>query len=233
MFATTRWSLVHAAGREASTPARAALGELCETYWFPLYAFARRRGLGPAEAEDLTQSFFAFVLEGQVISRADPLRGRFRSFLLKSMQNFLLSEQRSADAEKRGGGKVIQSLSVADAESRYSHEPVSRETPERQFEREWALTLLRNTLEQLRAEYRSEPRAELYELLEAHLHGDEQRLPYSELAVRFEMTEEAIKSTAHRLRRRYRELLRAEVAETLTDPAEIDDELGRLLEAVG
>lgn len=232
MFATTRWSLVQAAGGSRETPAREALGTLCETYWFPLYAFARRRGLSPMEAEDRTQSFFAFVLEGNVIAKADPERGRFRSFLLKSLQNFLATEQRRDDAQKRGGGRVIQSLDVAQAESRYGHEPVSHETPERLFERQWALTVLQTTLDKLRAEYRSESRGELCELLEPHLHGDENRLPYLDLAARFGLSEEAIKSAAHRLRRRYRELLRAEVAETLTDPKEVDDELRSLMEAV-
>ncbi|MBC7818170.1 MAG: sigma-70 family RNA polymerase sigma factor [Planctomycetaceae bacterium] len=167
-----------------------------------------------------------------MIAKADPERGRFRSFLLKSLQNFLATEQRRDDAQKRGGGRVIQSLDVAQAESRYEHEPASHETPERLFERQWALTVLQTTLDKLRAEYCSESRGELCKLLEPHLHGDENRLPYLDLAARFGLSEEAIKSAAHRLRRRYRELLRAEVAETLTDPAEVDDELRSLMEAV-
>ena len=232
MFATTRWSLVQAAGGERSTPAREALEVLCETYWFPLYAFARHRGLSPEQAEDRTQSFFAFVLEGNVISRADRQRGRFRSFLLKSLQNFLMTEQRHDDAQKRGGGRVIQSFDVTQAESRYVHEPVSHETPERLFDRQWALTVLQTTLNKLRAEYHAESRGDLCESLEPHLHGDENRLPYVELATRFGLSEEAVKSAAHRMRRRYRELLRAEVAETLTDPSEVDDELRSLMEAV-
>jgi len=232
MFATTRWSLVQAAGQERSTPAHAALSELCETYWFPLYAFARRRGLSPVEAEDRTQAFFAFVLEDNVIARADPQRGRFRSFLLKSLQNFLSSEQRRDDTQKRGGGRVIQSLTIEHAETRFGHEPADFETPERIFEREWALTVLRTTLERLRSEYRQIQRSDLCDSLEPHLHGDEHRMPYADLATRFEMTEEAVKSAAHRMRRRYRELLRAEVAETLANPADVDDELQKLMEAV-
>lgn len=232
MFATTRWSLVQAAGGERSTPAREALGTLCETYWFPLYAFARHRGLSPEQAEDRTQSFFAFILEGDVISRADRQRGRFRSFLLKSLQNFLMTEQRHDDAQKRGGGRVIQSLDIAQAESRYVHEPISHETPEGLFDRQWALTVLQTTLAKLRAEYLAEDRRELCELLEPHLHGDENRLPYIDLATRFGLSEEAIKSAAHRMRRRYRELLRTEVAETLSDPNEVDDELRSLMAAV-
>lgn len=232
MFATTRWSLVQAAGGARETSAREALGTLCETYWFPLYAFARHRGLSPEQAEDRTQSFFAFVLEGNVISRADRQRGRFRSFLLKSLQNFLMSEQRHDDAQKRGGGRVIQSFDVVQAESRYVHEPISHETPERLFDRQWALTILQTTLDKLRAEYRAESRSDLCESLEPHLHGDENRLPYVELAARFGLSEEAIKSAAHRMRRRYRELLRAEVAETLADPSDVDDELRSLMEAV-
>ena len=205
---------------------------LCETYWFPLYAFARHRGLSPEQAEDRTQSFFAFVLEGNVISRADRQRGRFRSFLLKSLQNFLMTEQRHDDAQKRGGDRVIQSFDVTQAESRYVHEPITHETPERLFDRQWALTVLQTTLDKLRAEYRAVSRGDLCESLEPHLHGDENRLPYVELATRFGLSEEAIKSAAHRMRRRYRELLRAEVAETLTDPSEVDDELRSLMTAV-
>lgn len=232
MFATTRWSLVRAAGGVPGSHARDALGALCESYWFPLYAYVRRQGAGPTDAEDRVQAFFAFVMEGQVFASADPLRGRFRSFLLKSLQNFLHAEHRQATAVKRGGGRVIQSLDSAAAEERYQLEPASTETPERIFERQWALTLLQTTLQQLRDEYADSGQAVLCTALEAHLRQDESVVPYAQLAAELGMTEEGIKSAAHRLRKRYRERLRAAVADTLTDEAEIDDELRLLKNAV-
>ena len=149
------------------------------------------------------------------------------------MHNFLSSEQRREESQKRGGGRVIQSLDLAWAERRYEHEPACDETPERLFERQWALTVLQTTMDMLRAEYHSEGHGDLCESLEPHLHGDESRLPYIELAARFGLSEEAIKSAAHRMRRRFRELLREAVAETLTDSAEVDDELRSLMAAVG
>jgi DNA-directed RNA polymerase specialized sigma24 family protein len=227
MFATTRWSLVHAAGGVRSSVAREALGTLCETYWYPLYAYARRRGCTAVDAEDRIQAFFAFVLEDGVLSAADPLRGRFRSFLLKSFQNFLHAEHRRDVAVKRGGG-TVQSLDVV----RYRLEPVDAETPERLFERNWALAVLQTTLSQVRCEYADNGQATLHAALEAHLQQDREQVPYAELAASLGLTEEAIKSAAHRLRKRYRELLRSAVADTLADAGDVDDELRLLFQAV-
>ncbi len=232
MFATTRWSLVRAAGGVPGSHAREALGALCESYWFPLYAYVRRQGAAPTDAEDRIQAFFAFVLEGQVFAAADPLRGRFRSFLLRSLQNFLYTEHRQANTIKRGGGRVIHSLDSAVAEERYQLEPATTDTAERIFERQWALTLLQTTLQQLRDEYAESGQAGLCTALEAHLRQDESVVPYAQLASELGMTEEGIKSAAHRLRKRYRERLRAAVADTLADESEVDDELRLLKNAV-
>uniref|UniRef100_A0A7C2JZT4 Sigma-70 family RNA polymerase sigma factor n=1 Tax=Schlesneria paludicola TaxID=360056 RepID=A0A7C2JZT4_9PLAN len=232
MFATTRWSLVHAAGGLRSSVAREALGTLCETYWYPLYAYARRRGCAPPDAEDRVQAFFAGVLTDGVFAAADPSRGRFRSFLLKSFQNFLHAEHRRDAAIKRGGGRTVQSLDAAQAEERYRLEPAESETPERLFERNWALTLLQTTLSQVQGEYAEKGQGKLYAALEAHLRQDREQLPYAELATSLGLTEEAVKSAAHRLRKRYRELLRSAIADTLADAGDVDDELRLLLRAV-
>lgn len=232
MFATTRWSIVRAAGGEAGSTAREALTTLCESYWYPLYAYARRQGTSPTDAEDHIQAFFAFVLEGKLISAADPLRGRFRAFLLRSLQNFLHSQHRQATAIKRGGGRAIQSLNSESAEERYQLEPTAEETPERLFERQWALTLLQSALDQVREEYVSSGQTQLWTELEAHLRQDESKVPYAELATRLEMSEEGVKSAAHRLRKRYRERLRAAVADTLENEDDVDDELRLLRQAV-
>jgi RNA polymerase sigma factor (sigma-70 family) len=233
MFATTRWSLVHAAGGVRGSVAREALGTLCETYWYPLYAYARRRGCAPADAEDRVQSFFAGVLSNGVFTAADPSRGRFRSFLLKSFQNFLHAEHRRDAALKRGGDRTVQSLDSARAEERYRLEPAEVDTPERLFERNWALTLLETTLAQVRDEYAASGQGTLHAALEAHLRQDQNQAPYAEVAGTLGLTEEAVKSAAHRLRKRYRELLRSAVADTLAHAGDVDDELRWLLQAVG
>jgi RNA polymerase sigma factor (sigma-70 family) len=232
MFATTRWSLVQAAGGVRNHETREALAALCETYWYPLYACARRQGCSPADAEDRTQAFFAFLIEGEVLSAADPNRGRFRSFLLRTFQNHLNSQYRRETAQKRGGGKVVQSLDAHAAESRFRLDPADPQTPERIFEREWALTLLEATLKRVEQEYRDRGQEGLYGELAAHLRQDQSQVPYATLAESLGMSEEAVKSAAHRLRKRYRELLRKAVADTLADPGDVDDELRLLLQAV-
>lgn len=232
MFATTRWSLVRAAGGLPGSKAQDALATLCEAYWFPLYAYVRRQGSSATDAEDRVQAFFQFVLEGKLFAAADPHRGRFRSFMLRSLQNFLHAEHRDATAQKRGGGRILQSLDSNLAEERYGREPATTDTPERLFEREWALTLLNGTLQQVRDEYAESGQAELCAALEAHLRQDVTVVPYAELGTALNMTEEAVKSAAHRLRKRYRERLRAAVADTLTDESEVDDELRLLMQAV-
>lgn len=231
-FATTRWSLVLAAGRRASPEADRALAALCGTYWYPLYAFARRRGLDAEEARDRTQGFFARLLETEGLAAADRSRGRFRSFLLASFSHFLANEWDRRRARKRGGGRPTLALDFASGESRYGSEPSHDATPERLFERRWALALLDRALGRLEAEYRAAGKADLFDALRPALAGD-RGTPYAELAARLGTTEGAVKVAAHRLRGRCREAVRAEIAETVATEADIDDELRHLFEALG
>ena len=232
-FATTRWSLVAAAGRGASPESAQALALLCETYWYPLYAYVRRRGHDPHEAQDLTQEFFARLLERRNLRAADRQRGKFRTFLLASLQNFLSNEWRKEQAQKRGGGKLPVSLDFKAGESRYTLEPSHELTAERVFERRWALTLLDQAMTKLRDEFTASGKAELFEALQGSLGGEAVLAPYAELALRLGTTEGALKTAAHRLRRRCRELLRAEIAQTVARAEDIDAELRELFSAVG
>jgi RNA polymerase sigma factor (sigma-70 family) len=230
-FATTHWSLVHAARDRVTPRARGALEELCGTYWPPVYAYVRRRERSPETARDLTQAFFTRLLEQNTLAAADRDRGRFRAFLLTSLRNFLADERDRALAAKRGGGRRRLALDFDDVDSRLSIEPFHELTAERLFEREWALRLLDVVLERLRAEQEAEGRAERFALLEPAITGED--LPLTAIADRLGMTENAARVAAHRLRKRYRAILREEIARTLSDPAEVDDELGRLFEALG
>lgn len=230
-FATTRWSLVRATGGN-HPDASEALATLCRAYWYPLYAYVRRRGFQPADAQDRTQAFFAHLLEGERFQMADPERGRFRSFLLKSLQNFLSGQRRRNRAEKRGGGRSALPLDFDQGEERYLREPADTDTPERLFERRWAMTLLESTLTRLRQEYDQSGKAPLFVALQPHLHGDPDRVPLVDLASSLGMSPDALKVAAHRLRRRYRVLLRQEIAETVDSPDEVDDELRRLMDAL-
>jgi RNA polymerase sigma-70 factor (ECF subfamily) len=231
-FATTHWSIVLAAGHASRADSRAALAKLCETYWYPLYCFIRRRGHDAHEAEDLTQGFFAALLERDSLRVADPNRGRFRSFLLASLNHFLANEWRRQAAQKRGGGQPLLSLDCASGEARYSQEPAHDLTPEKLYERRWALTLLEQALSKLRQEYAAGGKSALFERLGAFLAGDE-GAPYRSVAAELNMTEGAVKVAAHRLRRRCREHLRAEVAQTVADPQDVDEELRNLMAAMG
>jgi RNA polymerase sigma factor (sigma-70 family) len=228
-FVTTRWSLVRAAGHEAGSEGRKALETLCELYWYPLYAYVRRRGHQAAQAQDLTQAFFADVLERNVLAVADEQRGRFRVFLLQTLKNFLSTERRKQAAGKRGSGRPQLSLDFEAGENRYRHEPADLITPEQLFERRWALTLLEQALHQLRSEYQTSGRSELFEALEPQLQGYSAKSTYAELAEQLETSEGALKVAAHRLRHRYREILRATIAETVSSPEEVDEELRDLL----
>ncbi len=232
-FATTRWSLVAAAGRSASPQSDRALATLCEDYWFPLYAFVRREGYSPHDAQDLTQEFFARLLQKNYLADADRRRGRFRSFLLASLKHFLSKERDRARAQKRGGGRAPLSLDFASAESRYRLEPADELTAERLFDRRWALTVLEQVLGRLRAESAAADKLPLFDQLKGFLTGRKGSRPYSEVADELAMTEGAVKVAVHRLRRRYRELLKQEIAQTLTGPEELDDELRHLFAAVG
>ena len=231
-FATTRWSLVCAAGR-GDTAAGAALASLCETYWYPLYAFLRRRGSSREEAEDVTQSFFASLLERGWVRSADRDRGRFRTFLLTALTRFLSKERDRQRAFRRGGGRLRLSLDFDQGENRYLLEPVDHQTPDRLFERRWALTVLERVLERLRDENAGDPeRAARFAAVAPLLTGSGSAGPYAEIAGRLGMTEGALKTAIHRLRQRYKELLRDEVAQTVSDPQAVEAELTALRRAL-
>jgi len=230
-FTTTHWSLVLAAAHESRPEGRAALAALCQAYWHPLYFYIRRRGYRPDEAQDLTQAFFAAILEKGRLRAADPERGRFRSFLLASLNHFLANEWDRARAQKRGGGKVL-SLDMEDAEGRYRLEPADDLTAEKLFERRWAMTLLDLVLAQLRQEFARDGREHLFEQLKGHLGGPAADAPYRRVAADLGMTEAAVKMAVHRLRRRYRHLLRARIAQTVGSVGQIDEEIRRLFAAV-
>ena len=219
--------------RDSSSNTRAALEELCERYWPPVYAFLRRKGNSRAEAEDLTQGFFVHLLDHEVIAAADPDRGRFRSFLLKSVSNFVQTTRRYEGTIKRGGDVEIFSFDFDRSEDQYRQNPADSLTPEQIFERRWALTLLDTTLEQLRNEYTERNHQLLFESLQAHINQDRERIPYAQLGERLNMTEDAIKQAARRLKLRYREILRAEIANTLGSDSEIEDELAELMRSLG
>ena len=231
-FATTRWSVVAAAGAGASPDARAALTTLCETYWYSVYAFIRRRGCSAEDARDLTQEFFATLIEKEYLQAADRERGRFRSFLLTAVKRFLSKEYERATAQKRGGTRQHISLDFDAGESRYRIEPFHNSTPERLFERRWALTVLDRVVQRLEQEYADGGKAELFARLKAGLTGPAETAPYAEIAAELQTTPGAVKVAAHRLRKRYREILKAEIAETLVDPGDVRDELQHLLQAV-
>ena len=233
MFVTTRWSVVLTAGHSDTVHARAALEKLCRAYWYPLYAYVRRRGQSPDDAKDLTQEFFARLLERNWIERADQQKGRFRSFLLSAMNHFLADEWDKARAQKRGGGMTAVPLQFDTAETRYGHEPAENVTPEHSYERRWALTLLDEVLQRLRSEYEQEGRTELFATLHPCLVGDRTAQPYAELAVKLGVSEGTVKSVVHRLRQRYRELLRDEIAQTVAAPGEVDEELRHLFTVLG
>ncbi len=232
-FATTQWSLVLRAAQPDDSTARAALETLCQRYWFPLYAFARRRVSGIPQAQDLTQDFFLRLLEKNSLAAASPERGRFRSFLLTSLKNFLSNEWDRATAQKRGGGRERLSLDWETGESRLSFEPTHTDTPEREFERQWALTLLDVVVHRLQDEFTTADKSRQFELLKETLTGSRAVLDYAAIAAELQMSEDAARQAAHRLRKRYRELLREEVAATVESDNEVEDEIGRLLEALG
>jgi RNA polymerase sigma-70 factor (ECF subfamily) len=220
--------VVLTAGRSDTTRARDALARLCRTYWYPLYAHVRRRGHSPEDAQDLTQAFFARLLEKNWVGDADQAKGRFRTFLLTAMNRFLADEWDKARAQKRGGGVPLVPLQFDTAETRYGVEPTDGSTPERSFERRWALTLLEEVLNRLRAEWELEGKADTFAILHPCLVGERTAQPYAELAVKLGVSEGTMKTTVHRLRQRYRQLLREEIANTVAGPGEVDEELRHL-----
>ena len=231
-FATTRWSMVVEAGRRSSPKAAEALATLCGIYWFPLYAYVRRQGHAADDAQDLTQAFFVHLLDKQTLQVADRERGHFRSFLLASLKNFLAKQWRRDAAQKRGGGRSVISLDFDDGESRYGLEPSHDATPEKIFERHWALTLLERSLTRLRAEFDATGKIERFEGLKMFLGGQKSTVPYRELGDRLKMSEGAIKVAIHRMRRRYRALLREDIQQTIGAAEDVDEELRRMFHAL-
>jgi RNA polymerase sigma-70 factor (ECF subfamily) len=227
-FATTRWSIVVSAARRSSTKSRRALEELCEAYWLPLYAYVRRRVPDIHEAQDLTQAFFAELLENNYLGSATPERGRFRAFLLTAFKHFLSKEWEKAKAQKRGGGRTPISLDFAAADSSLRVEPAAALTPEQIYDQQWAIALLSHILNRLRDELQEARRTGHFDELKGFIIGDHAGTTYADVARRLNMTEAAAKKAASRLRQRYRELLRDEIAETVATPGEIEDEIRNL-----
>jgi len=228
-FATTHWSVVLAAGHSSVPGAQQALENLCRAYWYPLYAYIRRRGHSPEEAQDLTQDFFARFLEKKYFKLADPGRGRFRTFLLTALKHFLANEWKKTHRQKRGSGQPVISFDAALAKQRYAAEPLEETNPETIYERRWAATLLEGVLKLLQQEWAASDKGWQFDELKTSLWGGSKTSSYAEIATRRGTTETAIKLAAHRLRQRYRELLRAEIAHLVACPAEIDDELRHLI----
>ena len=226
-FHTTRWSLVLAAQRDTDTTRmHQAMAALCRDYWYPLYAFVRRRGHSPHDAQDLTQAFFASLLEGNA-TMADPTRGKFRSYLLGALKHFLANEWHRANTQKRGGGQRIVEWDALDAEARYAMEPAEQTDADALYDRRWAMELLDRAMARLRAEFESKANGETFGALKGTLTGAEPAR--EELAKQLGLTEGALKVAIHRLRQRYREVLRAEIAETVESPAEVDEEMRHLV----
>ena len=231
-FTTTHWSVVLLAGGETSAEAERALDELCRAYWYPLYAYVRRQGRSAEDAQDLTQEFFARLLERKHLRLADPERGRFRTFLLSSLKNFLINEWEKARASKRGGASATFSLDQREADVRYLAEVADGLTPDRIYEKRWAVTLLERVLASLRQKYVDDDKASLFESLKPYVCGDAMLNGYDEIAGRLGMSAGAARVAMHRLRETYRELLRSEVSRTVATEKEVDEELRHLIAAL-
>lgn len=229
VFPSTHWSVVLAAGQEDGGEASQALERLCRTYWYPLYLYVRKRGHAPEEAQDLTQEFFLRLLQKRSIASADPVKGRFRSFLLGALKHFLADEHDRAEAKKRGGGQTIVSWEQEYAEERFGAEPADELSPDKLFDRRWALTVLEQAANRLRAHYEAEGQARQFEALKGYVTGDEAALSYAQTAAGLGMSESAVKSAIFRLRRRYHDLVRDEVAQTVADAQELEAEIGHLM----
>ena len=233
-FESTHWSVVLAAARTSSPEAEAALEKLCRDYWYPLYAFLRRKGQSPEEARDLTQEFFVDrVINRRVLRGVEAGGARFRSWLLACLENFTANHWQKNQAQKRGGGFEHLSLDFQDAEGRYLHEPADFRTPDRLYERAWALTLLNRALEQVRSDHERDGKSEQFEALKEFLPGEESHRTYADVARTLGKTEESIKMAVSRLRQQYGRQLREEIKRTVSQPGEVDAELRSLLEAIG
>lgn len=212
--------------------AHTALESLCRAYWYPLFAFLRRRGLSADDAQDTTQAFFLHIIEGEMLTRASEEKGRFRSYLLGSLQNFLTNQYRREHTQKRGGGHAIVSFDAMEAEERFAHEPVDAMTPETQFERSWAFALLERVIVRLGQDYEQAGRKALFDKLQPFLAGKAQMGGYDDLGRELAMSPGAVAVAIHRMRRRYGELLREEIAHTVSTPEEVEQEIAYLLEVV-
>ncbi|HEX5218661.1 MAG TPA: sigma-70 family RNA polymerase sigma factor [Verrucomicrobiae bacterium] len=230
-FVTTHWSVVLSAARNDTTQAHDALAKLCQTYWHPLYTYVRRRGYSPEDAEDLTQGFFAALLQRKAVSTVSPDKGRFRSFLLASLNHFLSDEWDKARAEKRGAGKVI-SFDTQAAETWLNQVPSKEISPEKAFELRWTITLLEQVYRTLEEEHQRQGKAGLFDVLRGTLAGPGNAAPYAELGQKLDLNEGAVKVAVHRLRQRYRELLRQAIFETVANDADVEEELRYLLRIV-
>jgi DNA-directed RNA polymerase specialized sigma24 family protein len=232
-FATTHWSVVQRAGDSQAPESAAALERLCSAYWYPLYVFVRGSGHGPEEARDLTQEFFARLLEKKWLADANPQRGRFRTFLLVALKRFLTNEWHRSQASKRGGGCECIAMDGLEAEERYKLEPRDNATPDVLFQRSWATTLIARAQNRLRAEMSTAGEGERFDALEPTLAGEQTEVGYRELAGRFGVTENTVKSWVLRLRRRFRTLLLDEISHTLAEGQDPETELPELLAALG
>jgi RNA polymerase sigma factor (sigma-70 family) len=231
VFATTHWTVVLAAGRRHTPQSDGALEELCRTYWFPLYAYVRRRGHSKEDAEDLTQAFFARFLGKNYLEGLSAERCRFRAFLLASLKNFTVNEWKKSQRLKRGGGEALLSLDWETADAKFQVASTAEPSPDKAFDREWAVALLGKVIERLQAECEAGGRSRQFNELKIFLTAGKGALPYADAARSLDMTEGAVRLAAHRLRKRYRQLLRDEIAQTLTDPAMVDEEVQTLFGA--
>src|SRR5215467_8085725 len=231
-FTTTHWSVVLSASRQNSDTAVAALEKLCRSYWYPLYVFVRRRGYEAHEAQDLTQGFFARLFEKNYLADLDRTKGKFRSFLLAALEHYLANEWRRAQAQKRGGNVTFISLDDPTPEQQYLQISAPNLLPEKLFEKQWATTLLEQVLTRLRGEFVASGKAAFFEELKIFLTGEKRAVSYAELATKFAMTEAALKMAVSRMRHRYGELLREEIANTVSSPSEVEEEMRALVAAL-
>lgn len=231
-FTTTHWSLVLSAADRSSVSGQAALERLCRAYWYPLYAYVRRQGRGVEEAQDLTQEFFARLLQKDYLRHADRERGRFRTFLLTALQRFLVNDWEKGRTARRGDGQPVLSWNQQETETRFLAEPADEATPELAFDRRWAVTVLEQVLARLREEFTTRGKAEQFERLKVLLWGEKGAPPYAGVAAELGLTENALKVAVHRMRQRYRELLRAEIAHTVAASEDVDDELRHLIAVI-
>jgi RNA polymerase sigma factor (sigma-70 family) len=231
IFATTHWTVVLAAGQRHSPQADLALEELCRTYWFPLYAYVRRRGYTKEDAEDLTQAFFARLLAKNFLANLGSEKGRFRAFLLASLKHLLANEWDKSQTQKRGGGNLPLSLDWQTADTKFQVSAANEPSPDRAFDREWALALLAKVINRLQSECEADGKAKLFEQLKMFLTAGKSESAQSEVAKALGMEEGAVRVAIHRLRKQYRQLLRDEIANTLSDPAVVDEEMRALFGA--